>query len=160
MKESIASIGGHQYRYAYDPSTKKTVYLGPVGDAPALSENELVNFLRMGASLDGEPEMIEEYKHGFWFEDNEDYQPWKHPMQTKANIWEWAHGVSKETGIQITTQMENDLAENNEDEFFMAIEKSLVEKGYFVYSSETRFLVWDREGLMKDDPELLEEVTL
>jgi hypothetical protein len=37
-KESVVDIGGHQYRYTYDPESKKTLYLGPVGSAPPLSE--------------------------------------------------------------------------------------------------------------------------
>jgi hypothetical protein len=33
-------INGHRYRYEYDSETQATVYKGPVGDAPALSEEE------------------------------------------------------------------------------------------------------------------------
>lgn len=43
MKESIVEIpegSGNQYRYEYDPSSGKTLYRGPVGTAPALSEEE------------------------------------------------------------------------------------------------------------------------
>ena len=39
-KESIVEINGHQYRYEYVDG--KTVYRGPVGDGPALSEEEFL----------------------------------------------------------------------------------------------------------------------
>jgi hypothetical protein len=37
-KESIALINGHEYKYRYNPETKLMDYLGPVGDAPPLTE--------------------------------------------------------------------------------------------------------------------------
>jgi len=40
VKESIVQIGSGRYRYHYDPDTKATVYDGPVGSAPAISEAE------------------------------------------------------------------------------------------------------------------------
>jgi len=41
-KEVIVEIKGGKYRYEYDPSTKKMVYKGPVGDAPpVVTEAEL-----------------------------------------------------------------------------------------------------------------------
>jgi hypothetical protein len=40
MKESIVNINGNLYRYAYDPSSKKTEYLGPVGSTAEMSETE------------------------------------------------------------------------------------------------------------------------
>jgi hypothetical protein len=39
-RESIVEINRHQYRYEYEPDTKATRYLGPVGSAPPLSEGE------------------------------------------------------------------------------------------------------------------------
>jgi hypothetical protein len=48
MKESVVDIKGHRYRYRYDPETKDTLYVGPVGDAPAISEGEFAeSFNRM-----------------------------------------------------------------------------------------------------------------
>jgi hypothetical protein len=40
VSEHIVNIKGHRYRYAYDRATRKTQYLGPVGDAPPLSESD------------------------------------------------------------------------------------------------------------------------
>jgi len=40
MKESIVVISGHRYRYEYVDGA--TVYRGPVGDAPELSEQEFL----------------------------------------------------------------------------------------------------------------------
>ena len=37
-QESIVIISGHQYRYEYDEETQTTKYLGPVGDAPEMTE--------------------------------------------------------------------------------------------------------------------------
>jgi poly(A) polymerase len=54
MKESIVEIGNHQYRYGYDSSTKKTVYLGPVGSSVPLSEEEF-NIIVSSFSLDIPP---------------------------------------------------------------------------------------------------------
>jgi hypothetical protein len=39
-RESIVEIGGHKYRYEYEPESRKTVYKGPVGDAPELTEEQ------------------------------------------------------------------------------------------------------------------------
>jgi hypothetical protein len=39
-KESVVTIKGHLYRYGYDPATKKTKFLGPVGNSPNISEDE------------------------------------------------------------------------------------------------------------------------
>jgi len=41
-KETVVDISGHQYRYEYDEATKNTRYLGPVGSAPELSEEEFL----------------------------------------------------------------------------------------------------------------------
>lgn len=49
MKESIVEINGHQYRYGYDPDTQKTKYLGPVGDAPAISQAEFMLVIGWGS---------------------------------------------------------------------------------------------------------------
>lgn len=46
MKESIVDIEGHSYRYGYNESTQKTVYLGPVGDAPALTEEQFLQEIK------------------------------------------------------------------------------------------------------------------
>jgi len=43
--ETIVVIGGHQYRYEYDEISGKTLYRGPVGDAPELSEAEFLKAL-------------------------------------------------------------------------------------------------------------------
>jgi hypothetical protein len=44
MKESIVTIGGHQYRYGYIYG--KTTYLGPVGDAPPIDETQFMEHLQ------------------------------------------------------------------------------------------------------------------
>jgi len=44
-KESVVEIpdgSGRFYRYEYDESTGKTLYKGPVGDAPQMSEEEFL----------------------------------------------------------------------------------------------------------------------
>jgi hypothetical protein len=37
-KDSIAVINGHEYKYKYNPESKQMDYLGPVGDAPPLTQ--------------------------------------------------------------------------------------------------------------------------
>jgi hypothetical protein len=37
---TIAIIDGHEYKYRYNPETKLMDYLGPVGDAPLLTQEE------------------------------------------------------------------------------------------------------------------------
>ncbi len=44
--ESIVEINGHLYRYHYDESSGKTLYDGPVGEAPTLSEEEFLVSVR------------------------------------------------------------------------------------------------------------------
>jgi hypothetical protein len=39
-KESIALINGHEYKYRYNPETKLMDYLGPVGEAPSLTQEQ------------------------------------------------------------------------------------------------------------------------
>jgi hypothetical protein len=40
MNESVVEIRGSKYRYIYDSDTKETIYLGPVGNSPVLTEEE------------------------------------------------------------------------------------------------------------------------
>jgi hypothetical protein len=47
MKENVTEINGHRYRYGYDPEQKKTVYLGPVSDGPALTEAEFLKAMEL-----------------------------------------------------------------------------------------------------------------
>jgi hypothetical protein len=42
MNESVVVINDNYYRYGYDPDTQKTHYLGPVGEAPQLSEEQFM----------------------------------------------------------------------------------------------------------------------
>lgn len=47
MKESVVEIpegSGHLYRYGYEAGSQKTVYKGPVGDAPTISEGQFEDF--------------------------------------------------------------------------------------------------------------------
>jgi hypothetical protein len=44
MKENIVEIRGHKYRYAYDQESKKMKYLGPLGNAPPITEDEFLTF--------------------------------------------------------------------------------------------------------------------
>jgi hypothetical protein len=53
VKESIVEINGHQYRYRYDPSTQKTEYVGPVGDAPAMAEEDFWRVIKIKAEGEG-----------------------------------------------------------------------------------------------------------
>jgi hypothetical protein len=48
MKENVVQIKGGKYRYQYDPETGKTLYRGPVGDAPSISEQDFFNHLDNG----------------------------------------------------------------------------------------------------------------
>lgn len=59
MKESVVDIGGHQYRYGYDPATKKTTYLGPVGGAPTISERTFHLIVAGGIVSDDTSHFIE-----------------------------------------------------------------------------------------------------
>jgi hypothetical protein len=45
MKESIVQIGENLYRYGYDPQTKETRYLGPVGKSAPLTEEQFEDIL-------------------------------------------------------------------------------------------------------------------
>jgi hypothetical protein len=51
MKESIVEIppeSGNFYRYGYEPDSGKTVYRGPVGNAPSLHEEEFLLMAQLG----------------------------------------------------------------------------------------------------------------
>jgi hypothetical protein len=39
-KDSIAVINGHEYKYRYNPESKQMDYLGPVGDAPTITQEQ------------------------------------------------------------------------------------------------------------------------
>ena len=54
-KESIVTIKGGKYRYEYDPETQKTLYLGPVGDAPEIGEKD---FMRCLTDFESEKEKL------------------------------------------------------------------------------------------------------
>jgi len=64
-KESIVEIppgSGNHYRYEYDESSGKTLYRGPVGDAPQIGEEE---FLRLVHDIAIEPKItISEDEYG------------------------------------------------------------------------------------------------
>jgi hypothetical protein len=55
-KESVVDIKGGLYKYIYDPESKKTTYLGPVGVAPALDEAE---FMKLMAFEELDPRVVE-----------------------------------------------------------------------------------------------------
>ena len=46
MSENTVTIKGYKYKYGYDPTTQETKYLGPVGYAPPLSEEEFFEVMR------------------------------------------------------------------------------------------------------------------
>ena len=46
MKEHVVEIKGGRYRYHYDPELKRTVYDGPVGFSPPLTQDEFEQFFR------------------------------------------------------------------------------------------------------------------
>ena len=58
-KISEVDIKGHRYRYQYNEETGATEYLGPVGDAPAISEEE---FLRRVEISNKEKEVMENFR--------------------------------------------------------------------------------------------------
>ena len=45
MKESVVTIKGSRYKYAYDSVSGEMKYLGPVGDSQPMSEGEFTEFL-------------------------------------------------------------------------------------------------------------------
>jgi len=53
-KENIVTIKGGQYRYHYNPETRKTKYLGPVGSSPPISEEEFMAEIMSGEQLEKE----------------------------------------------------------------------------------------------------------
>jgi len=56
MKESIVQIGENLYRYGYDPQTKETRYLGPVGKSAPLTEEQFEKVLYdLGFKGSGKP---------------------------------------------------------------------------------------------------------
>jgi hypothetical protein len=62
MSESIVEIEGHLYRYEYDPASQKTLYRGPVGDAPPLTEEMFRDLLLQPEQL---PTNHDEFKEDF-----------------------------------------------------------------------------------------------
>jgi hypothetical protein len=58
-KDSIALINGHEYKYRYNKETKEMDYLGPVGDAPSLSQSV---FHRAVSALEARAKIIKEFE--------------------------------------------------------------------------------------------------
>jgi len=56
LKENIVQIGNHRYRYAYDPNGQQTRYLGPVGQAPDLTESEFFSLLEESKKVEMRPD--------------------------------------------------------------------------------------------------------
>jgi hypothetical protein len=53
-KDSIAVINGHEYKYRWNSESKEMDYLGPVGDAPPLTQEEFkehFDTIRRGLSV-------------------------------------------------------------------------------------------------------------
>ena len=97
MKESVVSIGGHQYRYGYDPGTKSTEYLGPVGDAPELSERIFHLILVGGIVSDDTGHFINrnhrEYslKRGVWLLDQDELDEIRDSLEEgtyERSVWD------------------------------------------------------------------------
>jgi hypothetical protein len=117
MKESIVEIpedSGNLYRYGYDPSTKKTSYLGPVGDAPGISEEELMAFAPR--SITDEVQLIMD-------------ESGNKSKSLAQHYVEWAKKMSRER-IHISTEMLVDLMKASkklpvDDAYYLAIHKRL-----------------------------------
>lgn len=90
LNESIVTINGYQYRYEYDKSSGKTVYKGPVGNAPALSEGQFLRVVK--AQFKGQDFGVVRY--GEW--------AWKYPIG-------WVEWAKKEKLPQIV-QISNHLS--------------------------------------------------
>jgi hypothetical protein len=58
VKESVVEIGGHQYRYTYNPETQRTEYLGPVGESPPLNETEFLALATLEVTVLSDHEKI------------------------------------------------------------------------------------------------------
>jgi len=92
-RESIVEIpsgSGNKYRYAYDPSSKATNYLGPVGSAPDLGEAEFMDAIDPKDYIYSDEEIIsdlhrEDLVDAFWI-------AWADlPMEKKGEMEaEWA----------------------------------------------------------------------
>jgi hypothetical protein len=54
-KDSIAVINGHEYKYRYNSDTKLMDYLGPVGDAPALTQEQFREAIKREQLWDTKP---------------------------------------------------------------------------------------------------------
>jgi hypothetical protein len=63
-KESVVTIGGHQYRYEYDGESGKTIYKGPVGSAPELGEAEFLSAVSESRKLEKFRNFVEQFVEG------------------------------------------------------------------------------------------------
>lgn len=153
MQESIVEIpdgSGNLYRYGYDPETQKTEYLGPVGDAPALSEEELMRLT---------PKTFTEERDILMKEGGLENRI----LAEYFTNWAWA---MRKEGVDISTEMLIDWMKlskkfNATDGYYLAIHKRLDpgfqslgrEKLESVVGIEWIELKWSMEKfeLQKDD---------
>jgi len=118
MKESIVEIpegSGNFYRYDYDPTTKKTNYKGPVGDAPALKEEELMRLTP--SSIKDEVELI-------MSESGNKNQP------LVERFVDWAKRLELQDDIHVPTEMLIDWAKLSktmpaDEAYYLAVHKRL-----------------------------------
>jgi len=87
MKESVVQIGGHRYRYVYDHETHATVYKGPVGSAPDLSEEEFLTWMLFDAINFPEPDVLED--EIYELVEGEEITPEEAMIELKKKYPEW-----------------------------------------------------------------------
>jgi len=97
----IPEGSGNRYRYDYDASTKGTVYKGPVGNSPGLSEEEFLRVIQQtigGHEASASSVMGTPAKRGTYVEPDDDELGWDFNDE-----WDFVHDLSDDSERQTGT---------------------------------------------------------
>lgn len=147
MKQKGSGWKGESRRHSLARKGVKTV----IDDKHRLAVNNFVarGNEKTGRSFDSEPqidEFVEEYTIAMWFEDLP-----QDPEEQEKEVREWFKLLEEETGLSFQKLLDDAYGspptytlDNPIDELFHKVEQILIEKGYDVYQSDTRMIVWNK----------------
>jgi hypothetical protein len=98
-KDSIALINGHEYKYRYNKESGGMDYLGPVGDAPAITQREFQRAMTMESDVKKFLSEFKGHRSGAVL-----IQELEEKGVSEERINRWLSGKTEDTGIEISIQ--------------------------------------------------------
>jgi hypothetical protein len=101
-KDSIALINGHEYKYRWNPNSKQMDYLGPVGNAPTLSEEQFKIAMEQSRVAGFDPSKINRGLEAKLEVREENGKRWMRVKDIEPGFaHDWIHKGVSESGIPV-----------------------------------------------------------